>query len=126
VDVPIGIQQNVVRLDVPVYDVLPVYVSYRATQFSNPEPDSLFRKRLSRYVESKVAAAHQVHYQVPWGHKSASVRGEQQQQPETLHVLNVLEAVAQIANERVVHMLEHSSFADDIADAFGADDWMLS
>ena len=42
----------------------------------------------------------------------------------TLHVLNVLETVAQVADERVVHVLEHSSFSDDIADAFGADDCM--
>lgn len=44
----------------------------------------------------------------------------------TLHVLNVLEAVAQVANERVVHVLEHSSLSDDVADAFGSDDWGLS
>lgn len=44
----------------------------------------------------------------------------------TLHVLNVLEAVSQVTNERVVHMLQHSSLSDDIADAFGADDWIGS
>lgn len=42
----------------------------------------------------------------------------------TLHVLDVLETVAQIADERVIHVLEHSSFSDDIADAFGANDCM--
>ena len=40
-----------------------------------------------------------------------------------LHVFDVLEAVPQVADEWVVHMLEHSSFAYDIADAFRAYDW---
>jgi hypothetical protein len=34
-----------------------------------------------------------------------------------VQVLDVLEAVAQIAEEGVVEMLEHAALADDIADA---------
>jgi hypothetical protein len=33
-------------------------------------------------------------------------------------ILNVLEAVAEIAEKRVVEMLEHAALADDVADAF--------
>jgi hypothetical protein len=39
-----------------------------------------------------------------------------------IQVFDVLEAVAQIAQEGVVEVLEHASLADDIADAFGSYD----
>jgi hypothetical protein len=42
-----------------------------------------------------------------------------------LHVLDVLEAVAQVADEGMVHVLEHSPFAYDVADAFRAYDFIF-
>lgn len=38
------------------------------------------------------------------------------------HILNILETVSQVANEWMVHMLEHSPFSDDVSHAFGSDD----
>ena len=52
VNMPVSIQQHIIRLDVPVYDVLSVYISYCATELGNPESDRLFGEGLSRYVES--------------------------------------------------------------------------
>jgi hypothetical protein len=33
-------------------------------------------------------------------------------------ILNVLEAVAEVAEKRVIEMLEHAALANDVADAF--------
>jgi hypothetical protein len=38
---------------------------------------------------------------------------------EDVQVLDVLEAVAQVAEERVVQVLEHAALTDDVADALG-------
>jgi hypothetical protein len=40
-----------------------------------------------------------------------------------IHVLNVLEAVPQVTYEWVVDMLEHASFANDVANALGPYHW---
>lgn len=61
----IGIQENVVGLDVSVDDILGVHVSQGASQFSNPESDRLFGKCLSRDVESQITARHQIDYKIP-------------------------------------------------------------
>ncbi len=37
------------------------------------------------------------------------------------HVFNILETVSQVANEWMVHMLEHSPFSDDVSHTFGSD-----
>ena len=39
-----------------------------------------------------------------------------------VHVLDVLEAVAQVTDEWVVHMLEHAPLSYDVPDAFRPDD----
>lgn len=41
---------------------------------------------------------------------------------ENLHIFNILETVTQIANERVINMLEHSALPYNIAHALRADD----
>lgn len=38
-----------------------------------------------------------------------------------IHVLDILEAVAQVTDKRVVDLLEHSALAYDVADALGSD-----
>lgn len=43
----VGIQEDVVRLDVSVYDVLAVYISQGAAELGDPEPNGIFRKRFS-------------------------------------------------------------------------------
>ena len=57
-DMTFGIQQNIVRLNISVYDPLLVYVSQRTSQLRNPESNRFFREGLSRDVESKVATVH--------------------------------------------------------------------
>lgn len=37
-----------------------------------------------------------------------------------------MEAVSQVANERMVDVFEHPPFADDVAHALGFDDWFAS
>jgi hypothetical protein len=39
-----------------------------------------------------------------------------------VQILNVLEAVAQVAQEGVVEMLEHAALPDDVANALGPHD----
>lgn len=99
-NVSISVQKNIVWLDVSVDDVLAVNIAQGATKLSHPESHRFFGERLSRDVESQIAAAHQIDYQV--------------------HVLDVLKTVTQVANERMVDVLEHSTFADDVAHALGA------
>ena len=45
-----------------------------------------------------------------------------QQGGERVQVLHVLEAVSQIAEERVVEVFEHAAFSDNVAHALGAHD----
>lgn len=42
---------------------------------------------------------------------------------QRLHVFDILEAVAQVTDEGMVDMLEHSSLADDIPNAFRLDNY---
>lgn len=42
------------------------------------------------------------------------------------HVLYILETIPQVADKRVINMLEHAAFSNDISHAFGPDDCMLS
>lgn len=42
------------------------------------------------------------------------------------HVLNILKTVAEIAQKRVVQMLKHASFSDNIANAFGPHHYLTS
>ena len=100
-DVAICIQQHVVRLHVTVDDALRVDIAQSASQLRDPEPHSLFCKCLSRDVEPQVAAGHQVDNEV--------------------HILDVLKTVSQIANKRMIHVFEHATFANDVANAFGSD-----
>ena len=57
----IGVEENIVGLDVTVYNVLTVDVAQCASHFGNPEPYRLFGERLPRDVKAQVAASHEVH-----------------------------------------------------------------
>lgn len=41
------------------------------------------------------------------------------------HVLYVLEAVAQVADKGVIHMLEHTALSNDIPHAFGSHNYAV-
>ena len=101
-DVPVRVEQDVVGLDVAVDDALLVAVADGAAQLGHPEADGVLCKGFAGDVEAQVAAVHEV--------------------DDNVEVLDVLEAVAQIAQEGVVEVLEHAAFADNVADALGAYD----
>lgn len=64
VDMAVGVEQHVVRLDVSVHDALLVDVAHGASQLGHPEPHGLLGEGLSRDVEAQVAAVHEVDYDV--------------------------------------------------------------
>jgi hypothetical protein len=63
-NVAVRVEQHVVRLDVPVHDALLVDVAHGASKLGHPEAHCLFCERLSRDVESQVAAVHEIDYNV--------------------------------------------------------------
>lgn len=101
-DVAIGIQENVIWFHITMDDALAVNIAQGAAQLGDPESHGLLCECLPGNVESQVAAAHQVDNKV--------------------HILDVLETVSQIANERVVNVFKHATFANDVTDAFRPDD----
>jgi len=105
-DMSIGIQEDIVGLDISVDDILGMHVSQGTSQFSNPESDRLFGECLSRDVESQITARHQIDYKI--------------------HVFNVLETVSQVTDERVVDVFEHSALTDDVTDALGSYDFIFA
>ena len=113
--VAVRVQQDVVRLDVSVHNALLVDVAHGTPKLGHPEPHSLLRERLSRDVESQVAAVHEIDHNVsvPCQPCAGAISASR-----CVQVLNVLEAVAQIAEKRVVEMLEHPPLSNDISDAF--------
>ena len=106
-DVALRIKQNIVRLDVSVYNPLFVYVSQRTSQLRNPEPNRFFRECFPRDVKSKISTVHQVHHKVP---AQACLVGFLYNSSVHSHVFDILETVAQIANKLVVQMLQHPPF----------------
>jgi hypothetical protein len=65
VDVALGIQQDVIRLDISMDDALLVDIPQGATQLRDPEPHSVFRKTLPRDMKSQVSTVHQVDHEIP-------------------------------------------------------------
>lgn len=59
-DVAVRVEQDVVRLDVPVDDALLVDVAHGAAELGHPEAHGLFCKGLAGDVEAQVAAVHEV------------------------------------------------------------------
>jgi len=67
-------------------------------------------------MEAQIAAIHQIHDNVSGVVSLASwvlERGS-----GAIQVFDILEAIAQIAQKRVVQMLEHAALADNVANAF--------
>jgi hypothetical protein len=64
-DMAVRVQQHIVRLDVTVYNALLMDIPHGASQLSYPKPHRLLCERLPGYVESEVAAIHQVYHDVP-------------------------------------------------------------
>jgi hypothetical protein len=98
----VRVEQHIVRLYIAVHDALLVDVAHGAAKLGDPEAHRLLGEGLARDVEAQVATIHQVH--------------------DDVQVLDVLEAVAQIAEERVVEVLEHAALANYVADTLGAYD----
>lgn len=63
-------------------------------------------------MESKVAAGHEVYHEVPV--MVSNVLSQFLAAKEHTQILNVLEAVAQIAEEGMPQMLQHSSLAYNV------------
>lgn len=66
----------------------------------------------TRYLHRQISA-------IPLGKEAP----ERESSGNDVHILYVLEAVAQVANERVVDMFEHTTFSDDIPHTFGPYNW---
>lgn len=61
----ICIEKNIVRLDIAVNDVVSVDIPQSAGQFSYPEADCLFSKRLPRNMKAEISAAHEIDNKIP-------------------------------------------------------------
>lgn len=59
-------------------------------------------------------------------HKHQIVVGGRSLLTEDAHVLYILKAIPQVADKRVINMLEHAALSYDISYAFGPDDCMFS
>lgn len=57
-NVAIGVEKDVVRLDIAVDDVLTVNVTQGTAELCNPETDCFFCESLPGNMESQVTAAH--------------------------------------------------------------------
>lgn len=86
-------------------NTLPMYVSQCTGELGNPEPDGFFGEGLARNVEAKIPSLHQVDDDVPIQQVSLHLlppgclfvrRGE------PVQIFNILEAVAQVAQERML------------------------
>lgn len=58
VHVSLGIQQDVIRLDVAVHNALPVDVAQSTAELRDPEADGVLGEGLARDVEAQIAAIH--------------------------------------------------------------------
>lgn len=99
-DMAVRVEQDVVGFDVAVYNVLLVDITKGTTQLRDPEADGIFAEGFARYVEAQVAARHEV--------------------DDNVQVFDILEAVTQIAQERMVEMFQHASFSYHVAHALAA------
>ena len=122
----LGIQQDIVRLDVTMDNSLRVDISQSTTQLSYPEAHCLLCETFPRDVEPQVTTIHQIHHNVS-SQLSATKdvgRVELGELLQDAHIFNVLETVSQIAKERMVQVLEHPPFTDDIPYAFRPNHYM--
>lgn len=61
-DVALGIEQDVVGLDIAMHYALAVYVAQRAANLGDPETNGILGKRLSCNVKSQVTTIHKIHH----------------------------------------------------------------
>lgn len=71
----LGVEKDIVGLDVSVYDVLAVDIAQSTAQFSYPESDSFFGEGLSGNVKPQIATAHEIDHEVPYGNAVSIHRG---------------------------------------------------
>lgn len=71
-DMAIRIEQHVIGFDIPMHYALLVDVADGAAKLCYPKPHRLFRKRLPRNVEAKIATIHQVDHDVAIGYQHGS------------------------------------------------------
>lgn len=58
------VQEDVIRLEVSMYDPLRMDVSQCTSQFGNPEPHCFLGEAFPRDMESQIAAIHEIHNDV--------------------------------------------------------------
>lgn len=125
-DMPLGVEKDIVRLDVSMDDILAVDIAQGTAQFGYPESDGFFGEGLSGDVKSQVATAHEIDHEIPCGYAVSIYRGFEQRRGlagRSSHVFDILKAVAQVTDEGMVDMFEHSPLADNISNAFRFDDY---
>lgn len=66
-DMSLGVEKDIVWLDVSVDDILTVDIAQGTAQFGYPESDGFFGEGLSGDVKSQVATAHEINHEVPCG-----------------------------------------------------------
>jgi hypothetical protein len=64
VDVAIGVEKDVVRLDISVNNVLTVDISQGTPKLCDPELNRLLGEGLSGDVEAQITAGHEIEYKV--------------------------------------------------------------
>lgn len=108
------VQQHVIRLEISVDNTLRVDVFQCAAKLCHPKTNSFFCEAFSRYVKSKIATIHEVNHNVAIdvSYTPLSRNGID------IHVLHILETVSQVAKKRMVQMLKHSPFSDNVTNAF--------
>lgn len=63
--VAICVQEHVVRLYISVDDALAMHIAQGAAKFRYPKANCFLCKRFSRYVKTKVTAAHEIDDEIP-------------------------------------------------------------
>lgn len=76
-------------------------------------------------METEIATAHEVNNEVPVRMFSIGPQGDELKKIKNrldAHVFDVLEAVPQVADKRMINMLEHAALSNNVSYAFGSND----
>jgi hypothetical protein len=118
-DVPLGVQQYVIGLQITMNDTLRVNILQGTTKLCHPESHRFLCEALARDMKPEIATIHEIDHNIAG--EGVSDLAHTWNRMEDVHILYVLEAVSQIAKERVIEVLEHSAFANNVPDTLRAD-----
>jgi hypothetical protein len=121
-DVSLGIQQHIIGLEITMDDTLRMDIFQGTPQLSYPEPHCLLRETFARDMKPKIAAIHEIDHNVA-GDELVTGLESWYDISRDVHILDILETVAQVAKERVVQMLEHSAFANNVPHTLRTYNW---